>query len=236
MVDKTSALDTDIGVGIAAGIEHQEVAQQREGAAVRALGMGRYVNGGDNEATIEVVADSENGVLNVILRTNNSLEFTAVFHVAAAANRWHFVGAHRIGVQDRFSDNGIGIEALESVDINVVHHGVEWVSEVHRVESNEVVFIKRADCQTKRKASGRTVTVNLGTVRGQVSLNGLTRGHEFLENNDSVRFSDFFVVPATAKLGVLCSQLVLPWQDDLVVVGEPSALKVGVKSLTSYWV
>ena len=62
-----------------------------------------------------------------------------------------------------------------------------------------------------------------------MNLNGLAGGHEFLQNDDSVRFTDFFVVPAAAKLGVFRSQLVLPRQDDLVVVGEPAALKVGVE-------
>ena len=61
---KTSALNTEI-VWVSSDIVFQEVAKEREGAAVGTLGMGRYVNGGDDEAAFLIAANSEDGVLDI---------------------------------------------------------------------------------------------------------------------------------------------------------------------------
>ena len=118
---------------------------------------------------------------------------------------------------------------MEGVNIDVVHEGVVRVSEVHRAKGNLFVWIGDAsDIQPKRKARDCVAAVDLGTERAQVSLNSTSRGHEVLQHSYTARFTDFFVVSATTELGVFRGQDILPWHDDLVVVGEPTSVKVGV--------
>ena len=61
----------------------QEVAQQRESGAVGSLRVRCNVDGGNDEATGEVAADAEDGVLDVFGGTNLSLDVATVFHAVS---------------------------------------------------------------------------------------------------------------------------------------------------------
>ena len=65
--------------------------------------MRGHVDGGNDEATGEVAADAEYGVLDVFRGANESLEVATVFHVAVARLR-DVVGADRLGVEHGLGD------------------------------------------------------------------------------------------------------------------------------------
>ena len=92
--------------------------------------MGGNVNGRDDEATGEVAAHTQHGVLNVFCGADKSLEIATVFHVSIARLR-DVVGAHRFRVENGLSHARVRVKALEGVNVDVVHNGVVRVSEVH---------------------------------------------------------------------------------------------------------
>ena len=60
-----------------------------------------------------------------------------------------------------------------------------------------------------------------------MSLDRTTGGHEVLQNGSSCWFTKVLIVAIATKLSVFRHQDVLPRQDNLVVVGEPSCVEVG---------
>ena len=127
------------------------------------------------------------------------------------------------------SDTGVGIKALEGVHINVVHDRMERIGEVHRVVRDlGAGGVSALDVEAKRQATGQSLvqTVNLAAKRTEVGLNGTTGGHEVLKHRTASGLAEVLVVAIAAKLRVLGHQHVLPWQHDLVVVGEPTGIEV----------
>ena len=128
----------------------QEVAQQRERGAVGTFRVRCNVDGRNDEATGEVAADAEYGVLDVFGGTNQPLEVATVFHVPITG-LGNVVGADRLCVQDGLSNAGVRIKALEGVHVDVVHHRVVRVGEVHRAVGDLCLCgVTALDVQTKR--------------------------------------------------------------------------------------
>ena len=59
-------------------------------------------------------------------------------------------------------------------------------------------------------------------------LDRTTSGHEVLQHGSTSGLADVLVVSIASELSILCNQFFLPWQHDLVVVREPTSVKVGV--------
>ena len=110
--------------------------------------------------------------MDVFRGANETLEITAVFHVAVAGFG-HVVGADRFGVQHRLCHTGVGVKALEGVDVDVVHDGVVRVGKIHRVVGDlGARCVSALDVQAKRQSACQALVgaVNLTSERAQVSL------------------------------------------------------------------
>ena len=103
------------------------------------------------------------------------------------------------------------------------------VGEIHGVVGDlGLSSVAALDVQAERQASRKTLvnTVDLASEWTQVRLNSSAGGHEIFQDSASGRFTEFLVVSVAAELRVLGHQDFLPWEDNLVVVGEPTCVKV----------
>ena len=137
-------------VGVGRHFVLQDVAQQRERRAVGALRVGSQVYGRNDKAAREIAANTQNRVLNVLRRTNQSLEITTVFH-EPVARTGHVARTHGFRVEHGLCHARVGVKPLEGIGVDIVHDRVERIGEVHGVEGHlRACRVTALDVQAKR--------------------------------------------------------------------------------------
>ena len=207
----------------------QHISKKRERCAVRSGRVGRYVNGGNDHSALVVTACSHDDVLAVSTGSQQALEESAILHVSVADTR-NVLRTHRVCVENGCCNSSITLEALEGSRGHVVHDWVEWISDIEAcVENLGLWCVSALDIHTKRQTSiqSNVKAVDLASLRTKVRLYGAASGHERLERLSVRSRSKLLVVTTTTAFNVLCSDVFLPWQENLVVVRHPSRVKIG---------
>ena len=206
----------------------QHVSKQWEGRAVCSRRVGCYVDGRNNHSTLVVTACSHNNVLAVCAGAQQALEVSTVFHVSIT-DTWDVLCANRVCVEYCSCNCSVSFEALECSRRDIIHDRVEWISDIEAcVENLRLWSVAALNIHTEWQSSVQSniKTVDLATLWTQVGLNSTASRHERLKRLSVCGGTKLLVVTTATTLDVLCSNVFLPRQENLVVVGHPTGVKI----------
>ena len=207
----------------------KHVSKQREGCTVCTRRVGCYVDCGDDHSTLVVTACTHDNVLAVCTCSQQTLEVSTIFHVSITDTR-NVLRAHGVRVENCSCNGSIALEALEGCGRDIIHNWMEWVSDVKiGVENLRTWCVSTLNIHAERQASiqSNIQSVDLATLWTKMRLYRTTSGHERLECLSVCSRTKLLVVTSTTTLNILCGDLFLPWQENLVVVRHPSSVKIG---------